>query len=190
MADWWERLRVPVAVLAIVVFAMAAAALWQPSRSATVAAATPTVALPRPVKVHVAGAVQRPDVYDLTTDHRVADAIRAAGGVTPDADPQRLNLAARLQDGEKIVVPQRVEAEPITAAVPSASPAPVAGLIDLNRAGQAELESLPGIGPVTAEKIIQHRSAHGPFARADDLVEKKLVGRATFEKIRELVVVR
>lgn len=207
MAEWWEKLRLPVAVLVIVGLGMAAAALLQGNQSqpgSAPVAATASPAPVRPVKVHVTGGVRSPAVYALTTDHRIEDAIRAAGGPTDDADIQRLNLAAHLADGEQIVVPRRLDPAQQPAAASGPDPrsatgnspsAPVtnsdpAAVIDINRADRAALESLPGIGPVTAEKIIAHRQANGPFTRIEELRETKLVGQATFEKIRDLIVVR
>jgi competence protein ComEA len=139
--------------------------------------------------VDVAGAVSRPGVRRLPAGSRVADAIAAAGGFAPSVDAaaasSTLNLAAPLQDGTKIVVPQRGRAsEP--GGAPAASPR--AGKVDLNSATQAQLEELPGIGPVTAKKIVDAR-AEAPFRSVDDLTARKLVGPSTFEKIRELVSV-
>lgn len=207
MAEWWEKLRLPVAVLAIVGLGMAAAALLQGDRSQAGSAPVAVTASPapvRPVKVHVTGAVRSPAVYALTTDHRIEDAIRAAGGPTDDADVQRLNLAAHLTDGEQIVVPRRLDPTQLPASAAGAAPRSPSGnspaapatdsaapaLIDINRADRAALESLPGIGPVTADKIIAHRQANGPFTRIEELRETKLVGQATFEKIRDLIEVR
>jgi competence protein ComEA len=135
--------------------------------------------------VDVAGAVRSPGLYRLPAGARVGDAISAAGGFGPAVDAVTaasvLNLAAALSDGQKIVVPSRgsVTTQPSGA---SAGPA----LVDVNRASQAELEALPGIGPATAQKIIAAR-AERPFANAHELLERKLVGNATWEKIHNLV---
>lgn len=141
------------------------------------------------VVVDVAGAVVKPGVYRLPTGSRVGDAIAAAGGFSPRvaaaAVDRGLNLAAVLQDGERIVVPSRDVPDP-GAASGQPGPGASASLIDLNTATQAELESLPGIGPVTAGKIIEAR-AEAPFRTIDELRDRKLVGPATFEKIRELI---
>ena len=151
------------------------------------------------IVVDVTGGVARPGVYRLTVGSRVADAIAAAGGFSPrvaaarvDAD---LNLAAVLRDGERVAVPSRDD--PATGAggagSPGASPgvhrtSTGGGLIDLNRASQSELESLPGIGAVTAAKIIASRE-EAPFRTVDELRERKLVGEKTFQKLRPLVTV-
>jgi competence protein ComEA len=137
--------------------------------------------------VDVAGAVARPGVLRLAAGSRVADAIAAAGGFAPTVDAAAasatLNLAAPLQDGVKIVVPQRGRTSQAAGApAPSSKPARV----DLNIATQAELEALPGIGPVTAKKIVDAR-ADAPFRSPDDLATRKLVGASTLEKIRDLI---
>lgn len=148
------------------------------------------------VAVDVGGAVQRPGVYRLPAGSRVADAIAAAGGYGPRVDvaaaSDRLNLAAILADGERIRVPAR--GEPAASAAGTSGtpretmPGATAGPVDLNRATTAELEALPGIGPVTAAKIIAAREA-APFASVDDLRSRGLVGPATFAKIRALIAV-
>jgi len=135
--------------------------------------------------VDVAGAVRSPGLYRLPAGARVGDAISAAGGFGPAVDAaaaaQLINLAAPLSDGQKIVVPARGA---------SAAPATGAGsgsqLVDLNRASQSELEALPGIGPVTAKKIIAARTER-PFASARELLDRKIVGQAVWEKIQDLV---
>jgi competence protein ComEA len=143
-----------------------------------------TVGVPRDdVVVDVGGAVLRPGLRRLREGSRVADAIEAAGGFGPRVDlaatALSLNLAEPLTDGGKVVVPELGLAAAI-------GPAPGDARIDLNQADQAALESLPGIGPVTAEKILSARAAQR-FAAVADLIDRGLVGQAVYEDIVDLV---
>jgi competence protein ComEA len=152
------------------------------------------------IVVDVAGAVARPGVYHLAIGSRVGDAIAAAGGFGPrvdaDAVGASLNLAAQLKDGEQVRVPSRDDSAP--SAGPGGGPSGGAGsgggggsggsLVDLNSATEAELDALPGIGPVTAGKIIEAR-AKAPFKAVDDLRTRGLVGQKTFDQIKALVTV-
>ena len=150
------------------------------------------------ITVDVGGAVKRPGVYRLAAGSRVADAIAAAGGYSAGVDvasaSDRLNLAAVLADGERVRIPARGEpgltatGAPPTGDPSSSGPNSPAGPVDLNRATAAELEALPGIGPVTAAKIIAAREQE-PYASVDDLRTRGLVGPATFAKIQALVAV-
>lgn len=135
--------------------------------------------------VHVAGAVEFPGVYRLRGDVRVHDAIGAAGGARPDGDVDALNLAAPVADGTRVYVPVVGETVPAPAGVDPATPVP--GLVDLNRATAAELESLPGIGPATSAAIVSERERGGPFLDADELERVSGVGPATVARIRDLV---
>jgi len=143
------------------------------------------------IVVEIIGAVAQPGVFRLTASARVADLIEAAGGYGPRVDTARLeaevHLAAPLRDGDRVHVPSRDE--PASGA---ASTTPREGaastLVDLNRATPAELDALPGIGPVTAEKIIAARE-EAPFTTVDDLRSRGVLGEKTFERIRELVTV-
>jgi len=159
------------------------------------------------VVVEIAGAVQKPGVFQLPVGSRVGDLIEAAGGYGPRLDAGRagreLNLAARLTDGDRVTVPSRDDVATSastgggtgggsagSAGGSSTGGAPVAGTpIDLNRATSAELEALPGIGPVTAGKIITSREEQA-FTSVDDLRTRKLVGAKTFDKLKDLVSVR
>jgi competence protein ComEA len=157
------------------------------------------VATPSGPVVEVAGAVMRPGVYHLGPGARVADAIAAAGGFAPRVDAARadreLDLARRVTDGEEIRVASRDDPSPPpgggsggSTGSGSGSGGSTTGPTDLNAATQAQLEDLPGIGPATATKIIASREAH-PFRSVDELQSRKLVGAATFQKLRGLVVV-
>jgi len=152
---------------------------------------TPTVV----VYVHVDGAVRTPGVYALAGGARVFEAIEAAGGSAEDAELRELNLAARVADGQKLVIPAKpqpgdiVEAPPVVS-TGSASSAPAnaaSARINLNTASQRVLETLPGIGPVTASRIVEYRQTNGPFTRVEQLRDARLVNASTFERIRSLV---
>ncbi|NNE11537.1 MAG: ComEA family DNA-binding protein [Ilumatobacter sp.] len=146
------------------------------------------------VVVHVAGAVERPGVHQLTSDARVDDAIRSAGGPTAEADLDGLNLAAGVVDGQRIYVPVAGEVDPATvpsgtSAVAAAEPMGPSGPIDLNVATAAELETLPGVGPATAAAIVDDRERNGPFASVDDLDRVPGIGRAKLAAVADLVTV-
>ena len=147
------------------------------------------------VVIDVSGAVARPGVYRLSAGSRVGDAITAAGGYSASVDAvladRQLNLAAVVHDGDKVRVPVRGESP---ASVPSSAGAGAGagggggGLVDVNRASADELDTLPGVGPATAAKIIAAREER-PFASVDELAARKVVGAATLEKLRALVTI-
>lgn len=134
--------------------------------------------------VHVAGAVRQPGLYELNEGSRVSDAVARAGGATAKADTAAVNLAAPLADGIQVLIPSRVAGAASAAAAGSGGIAP---RVSLSSATEAELDALPGIGPVTAQKIIAYRSQHGGFASADDLDAIPGIGPARIEQLRDLV---
>ncbi|MBO1750715.1 ComEA family DNA-binding protein [Actinotalea sp. BY-33] len=148
------------------------------------------------VVVHVAGQVAAPGIVELSEGARVADAITAVGGATPGAELAAVNLAQVLVDGEQVYVPDATEAAALPPpAGPDAGPGttsaagPAGGggvLVDLNTAGAAELEELPGIGPVLAQRIVDHRS-RGPFTSVEELQEVTGIGPALLAGLRDLV---
>lgn len=142
------------------------------------------------IVVHVAGAVATPGVHELDADGRVADAIELAGGVTIDADPGSINLAAPLADGSRIYVPVvGEEPPPVSAVVSSGDERDVAaiGPIDVNSADARLLETLPGIGPATAAAILTERERNGPFASFDDLERVPGIGPAKLAALDGLI---
>ena len=138
--------------------------------------------------VDVAGAVRRPGVYRLAKGARVADAIERAGGPTRRADVALVNLAAPVVDGQQIVVPRRLRGG--IGAPPAAGGASTAlsGPISLSSATVEQLDELPGIGPVTAQKIVTYRAEHGPFTSVDQLDAIPGIGPARLEDLRGLVI--
>ena len=139
------------------------------------------------VTVDVAGKVQRPGIAVLPAGSRVVDAIEAAGGARPRVDLSSLNLARLLVDGEQVLVGVPAPAPPAPAAVGSA---PAGGaLVNLNTADAAALDTLPGVGPVTAEAILSWRSEHGGFTAVDELIEVDGIGDATLAEIAPHVTV-
>lgn len=145
----------------------------------------------RVVYVHVGGAVHRPGLYELADGSRVFDAVRAAGGATDDADLDSLNLASKVKDGDKVLVPVRIEpgADPPPGASGGTSTSSAGGLLNLNTATAEQLDALPGIGPSTAQKIIAYRTEHGGFSTIDELMEVSGIGPAKFEELKGLVTV-
>ncbi len=160
------------------------------SAEAVAAGAAPTPA--SKLVVYVVGAVRRPGVYRLAEGTRVEDAVSRAGGITPRADLVGVNLAAPLADGEQVLVPARL---PVAVAAAEGAPAPGASgssagasPVQLSVATVEQLDTLPGIGPVTAAKIVDYRSSHGAFRSVDDLDEVPGIGPARVEQLRGLVV--
>lgn len=139
------------------------------------------------VVVHVAGAVDRSGVYSLPAHSRVVDAIDAAGGLSADAQPDAINLAALITDGQRVYVPAIGE---VVVTVTAGGGDPVAaGPIDLNEATEEQLDELPGVGPATAAAIVAYREEHGPFGSVDDLGRVPGIGPAKLDAVRDLVTV-
>lgn len=190
---WLDATPAEAAGLAVLLAGAVAAAglVWwtsQPSSltDAPAPAAVPTATAPVRLTVHVAGAVHHPGVVTLPHGARVTDAIDEAGGARRDAVLAALNLARVLEDGERVLVPSPDDPE-----VPAAGGVGerADGRVDLNRATAAELEELPGIGPVLAQRIVDHREDHGPFTEVGDLREVPGIGERTFQSLAELVAV-
>ncbi len=156
-----------------------------PMAEAPITEVPPTTAASH-VVVHVAGAVAVPGVYELAAGARVADGIAAAGGAGADAVLDAVNLAAPLLDGQQVYVPHAGEA---TGPAPAAGPATAASAapIDLNAATEEELESLPGIGPVTAAAIVRHREEAGPYATVEALLDVPGIGPARLASLDGLI---
>jgi competence protein ComEA len=142
--------------------------------------------------VQVAGAVRRPGVYRLRTGQRVDDAVQRAGGLRPGADLTGVNLAAKLEDGRQVIVPERGAAQASAAGAapgavaPGAATAPAAP-INLNTATAEQLDQLDGVGPVTAQKILAYRQAHGGFRSVAELGQVPGIGEKRLAALRQRV---
>ncbi len=156
-------------------------------QSTMMASGQGTPVLPE-IAVDVVGAVQRPGLYYLGEGARVDDAIAAAGGLTPDANRDAINLAARLKDEQQLRVP-RVGDAPVARNMEPTVPTPVIARLDLNTADIVALETLPGIGSEMARRIVDYRTAHGPFRNVDQLDEISGIGAETLAELRNLVTV-
>jgi competence protein ComEA len=157
----------------------APAAVPPPLRVATPAGHTSA----RTLFVDVVGAVRRPGLYRLKDGSRVADAVIRAGGPTPKAQIELLNLAARIADGEQVVVPRRG----VGGALAAPGGGVATGPVHLNSATLEQLDALPGVGPVTAQKILDYRQQHGAFGSVDELDAIAGIGPARLETLRGLV---
>jgi competence protein ComEA len=156
------------------------------SLPALTAPVAPAATAPSVLVVDVAGAVRRPGLYRLPKGARIADAIARAGGMGRGAAATAVNLAAPLADGEEVVVPSAVAGGVPAGVAGGGAPSPLAP-VDLNSATVEQLDALPGIGPVTAQKIVDYRTEHGPFTSIDDLDAIPGIGPARIENLRGLV---
>lgn len=142
---------------------------------------------PGVIVVDVDGAVARPGVVELPEGSRVADAVDAAGGLAADADTQALNQAALLSDGEKVYVPRVGDAAPAASSGGGAGAAGGTAVVNINTATLDELDELPGVGPATAQAIIDEREENGPFTAPEDLMRVSGIGEKKFEKLADLI---
>lgn len=194
MSQWLEQNKTSVIILVLVSVAAGLVLLgirWRPVEPIRIEPPPPTHT-PGPIRVYVSGAVVYPEVYSLPPNTIIRDALQAAGGTTSEADLNLINLAQPLQDGQQIYVPHFGE----TILQPSQttlSPAPgnmiLGGVVNINTATLAELDTLPGIGPVIAQRIIDYREANGPFSTIEGIMDVSGIGPATFDKIKDLITV-
>ena len=185
MLHWLERNQVPLLGFALLILALGLGA-----RALIGGGAPPSLEfrsdarLPggAPIRVHVAGAVLAPGVYELRQGDRVAEALAAAGGPSDAADLEAVNLARRLADEQQVVIPRR--------GAEAAAEVLAAGTkVDINTASAALLDQLPGIGEAYSRRIVDSRTLDGPYASIEELVERHVIPRATFDRISAFVVV-
>ncbi len=175
------------AVVAVIVCVISIGVVARGHSQPVVEAPPVVIEVPK-VMVDVAGGVKMPGVYELPSTSRVVDAITAAGGALPGTDTSDINLARIVKDGEQVYVEPVALSKPF---VQGSSSVPVvkkkAGPININRASAGELDTLPGIGPVLASRIIDYRKANGPFASVDDLQNVSGIGSAKFAQFKSKV---
>ncbi|MCL4078982.1 ComEA family DNA-binding protein [Coriobacteriia bacterium Es71-Z0120] len=150
-----------------------------------IADASAATTTPAGVVVHVVGAVRRPGVYTLPPGSRVGDAVEAAGGVLGNAATDAVNLARILNDGEQVRIPTRDEASSTAGAPSTVAGAPQK--VNINSASATELDALPGIGPATAQKIVDDRTKNGPFSAPEDLMRVPGIGPKKFDALKDLI---
>lgn len=142
------------------------------------------------IVVHVSGAVKREGVYKLKPCDRIMDAIEFAGGTEVNANLASLNLAEKVKDGQKIIVPEKHMAEEKISGGPARPGAKAnADKISINSADEKELCKIQGVGPTTAQKIVEYRTANGPFTKIEDIMKVKSIGKGKFEKIKEQIII-
>jgi len=169
-----------------------AAVIWVVSRNPSGEAVTlRPVPTEKPIVVHITGAVPRPGVYALPEGARVQDVISAAGGFLAEADKQFINLARVLDDGEFLEIPYAEGFSPvIPTPIPNIiQPGSDSDLININTASTFELETLPGIGPTIAQKIVDYREQNGPFVSNEDIINVSGIGPGIYERIKDLITV-
>lgn len=152
--------------------------------------------------VYVTGAVNEPGVVAVASGARVADAVNACGGLSPEADAEKLNMAQPVKDGQQIRVPVKGEKGAAKNAAASVNKADSSskgkssarltneaadGLVNINTADEKELDTLPGVGPSTAQKIIEYRETEGQFATPEDIMKVKGIGKAKYEKMKDRI---
>ncbi len=192
---YWQPL-----LLGILLGFLFSAALFlviSPSRGKAIGLSLPPT--PAPLVIYITGAVNHPGMYPLARSSRVSDAIEAAGGLLASADQTAINLAARLVDGQKIVIPdilQPVSANGVETPQAKQNETNSSGItpsqenpLNLNTASQEDFDQLPGIGPTRAADIVAYRTQHGAFKTADEIMDVPGIGQGTFDQIKNLIYV-
>ncbi|MCX6429384.1 MAG: ComEA family DNA-binding protein, partial [Actinobacteria bacterium] len=181
----FTRVQIRSLLALIVLVLLVSAAVVNRGNSVPIAAPAPLVITPSNITVDVAGGVKKAGVYSLPENSRVVDAIAAAGGAKPGTDLSDLNLARVLKDGEQIFVePAMVSSRSINAPI---RPAAKSGPININRATEKEFDSLPGVGPVIAARIVAYRKVNGPFSVVEDVQKVSGIGSAKFAQFKNKI---
>ena len=204
MSDWLQRYRgyILITLIYLLISGGMVFFLRQPAPPAIVITtptatfvpqptATPT---PTPLRVYVTGAVAHPDVYLLSTGSIIRDALVAAGGAAADADLNRINLAQQVYDQQQIYVPRLGEENPPLPSPPvsltsTSGNVQATGKVNINTATAEELDTLPGIGPAIAQRIIEYRQTNGPFQSIEEIKNVSGIGDKLFEKLKDLITV-
>lgn len=147
--------------------------------------------------VYVTGAVNQPGVVTVATGARVADAVNACGGLSPEADGDAINMAQSLKDGQQVRVPAKgaqkaangAPASKSAGSTGSASTTDAGGLVNINTADEKALDTLPGVGPATAQKIIEYRETEGAFETPEDIMKVRGIGKAKYEKMKDKITI-
>ena len=184
---WWAALCVTLGLLGTGLIWLASS----PPRGNPIQLIPPPTAAP--LQVHVTGEVNQPGIYELPVDSRVYDAVQAAGGFTTDANIDAINLAAPLEDGQQVRVPSKLSDQDADLNQGEnegfRSPPPINALININTASQEILETLPEIGPVTAENIITYRQNEGAFTQIEEIQKVPGIGPINYEGIKDYITV-
>lgn len=184
MGYWLERYRMPIVALLVVIIVAGGSVLFVRrgglGEPLVITTPIPTVAVPRPIKVYVTGAVARPGVLTLREGDRIEDALAAAGGASQEADLPAINLAAKVRDEQQVYVPKKGESPPrIAPGQPQR--------ININTAPAELLDSLPGLGEVRSRRIVEERTQNGPFTTTEELVSRKIIPRSTYDGLKDLI---
>lgn len=190
MWDFNKKEQYIIGLLLLILFFLGGGIIYRYSQGAkaeppTVEKATASSASDK-VVVHIAGEVVKPGVYRLSNGERVIDAVKKAGGPTKDSDLDKLNLAAPLEDGQKILVPASL---PLNGQGSPVAATEISPLVNLNTADEQELDKLPGIGPALAQRILSYRQEQGSFTAVEDLRKVSGIGEKKFLQIKDLVTV-
>jgi competence protein ComEA len=193
VVDFTRREQIFVGLILLVIIIASGIVFW-PKETAPVVAVTPPVvertketpAQPKEVVVYVSGAVGNPGVVKLPNGSRVVDALQAQGGMLPMADAHAVNLAAVLVDGQQVHIP--MQGEPMaTSAVGTLGGKSATGKVSINTADAGAFDTLPGIGPATAQKIVEYRKTHGSFRTLDELKEVPGIGDSKFQALKDKI---